>query len=497
MATIPTTVEFPRALEARTRGSHWYAEVDGTELKFSNLDKVFWGPEGHLKGDLVAYYLNIAPTLLPYLRDRALTLKRMPDGADGDFFYEKQAPAYTPEWLRRVPITSREGSSQWGEPKRRTVDYLLADDARAVLWLANLGCIEFHPWHSRVDDIGHPDYAFFDLDPMEVPFATVREVALLVRTALDRLGLRSYPRTSGATGIQIYVPLDRVHSAGRKWLLAGLLLALAAFFAALVYVFRLSRQLMSVERARQAVWLVAAYPFAVYYGAPYTESFYLLGAVATFFHASRAEYGRAAAWGFFLALCRPNGFFIALPVAIIVARQVWADKRVSAGAIAACVAPGFGVLAYTIYLYARFGDGLVWMKGQEAWGRVFVGLGPSLRALFFDRFNVIANEGWEFYLRTNPYDFIYTCTAIFVLASLWPTARRFGPAYPVFVAINILPPLLMGGMMSIGRMTSVLFPAFLWLAAAVPERYLTPLVVAFAVGQGLVAALFFTWRPVF
>ena len=216
MATVPTTVQFPRQLPARKSGTHWHAEVDGTPLKLSNLDKVFWKPEGYVKGDLLTYYFNIAPTLLPYLRDRPLTMKRMPDGPDGGFFYEKQAPAYTPEWMRRVPVTSREGvSSQWGDPKRRTVDYLLADDTRALLWMAGLGCIEFHPWHSRVDDIGHPDYAFFDLDPMEVDFATVRQVALLVRTALDQLGLRSYPRTSGATGIQIYVPLERAHSAAR------------------------------------------------------------------------------------------------------------------------------------------------------------------------------------------------------------------------------------------------------------------------------------------
>lgn len=215
MATVPTTVHFPRQLPARRKGSHWFVEVEGAELKLSNLNKLYWKPEGYLKGDLISYYFNIAPTLLPYLRDRALTMKRMPDGADGGFFYEKQAPAYTPEWMRRVPITSREISSQWGEPKRRTVDYLLADDTRGLLFLAGLGCIEFHPWHSRIDDIGRPDYAFFDLDPMEVDFATVREVALLVRTALDQLGLRSYPRTSGATGIQIYVPLDRVHSSAR------------------------------------------------------------------------------------------------------------------------------------------------------------------------------------------------------------------------------------------------------------------------------------------
>jgi hypothetical protein len=284
---------------------------------------------------------------------------------------------------------------------------------------------------------------------------------------------------------------------GDQWLLAGLLVALAAFLVALVYVHRLAAELMTVERAGLAVWLVATYPFAVYYGAPYTESFYLLGAVATFFHAHRGEWWRAAGWGFFLALCRPNGFFIALPVGLFVLRQLWITRQLALAQIAACAAPGLAVLAYTGFLYLQFGDGLAWMKGQAAWGRVFVGLGPSLHALFFDRFNVIRAEGFDHYLTTNPYDFVYTCAAVFVLASLWPTARRFGLPYAVFIAINILPPLLMGGMMSIGRMTSVLFPAFLWLAAAVPERYATAVIAAFAVGQGLIAVLFFTWRPVF
>jgi hypothetical protein len=284
---------------------------------------------------------------------------------------------------------------------------------------------------------------------------------------------------------------------GDRWLFAGLVLALAAFLFALVYVFRLARELMPAERAHHAVWLVAAYPFAVYYSAPYTESFYLLGAVATFFHTSRAEYWRAAAWGFFLALCRPNGFFIALPVVLFVLQRLWIERRVSLSAIAACLAPGCGVLVYTLYLYVRFGDGLVWMKGQQAWGRVFVGLGPGLYALFFDRVKAIASEGFEQYVSTNPYDFVYTCAAVFALASLWPCVRRFGLPYAVFVAINIVPPLLMGGMMSIGRMTSVLFPSFLWLAAALPQRVLLPTVIAFALLQALVAALFFTWRPVF
>ena len=284
---------------------------------------------------------------------------------------------------------------------------------------------------------------------------------------------------------------------GRQWLLAGLLLALAAFLLALTYVYRLAALLMPEQRARYAVWLIAAYPFAVYYSAPYTESFYLLGAVATFFHVSRAEYWRAAGWAIFLALCRPNGFFIALPAAMFVAQRAWTEKRIDPAGVAACFAPGLGVLAYSAYLYVQFGDPLAWMKGQQAWGRVFVGIGPAVYALFFDRFDAIVASGFAGYVSANPYDFIYSCTAIFVLASIWPCARRFGWPYAVFVAINILPPLLMGGMMSIGRMTSVLFPAFFWLAASLNERHLLAWVVASCMLQGLVAVLFFTWQPVF
>jgi hypothetical protein len=196
-------------------------------------------------------------------------------------------------------------------------------------------------------------------------------------------------------------------------------------------------------------------------------------------------------------LCRPNGFFIAAPVALRGLQRAWPERRLSLAAVAACLAPGVGVLMYSLFLFVKFGDALAWMKGQAAWGRVFVGFGPGLYALFFDRVHVIAREGWGAYVAGNPYDFIYSCAAVFVLASLWPCTRRFGLAYSLFIAINILPPLVMGGMMSIGRMTSVLFPAFLWLAAAVPERQLPAVVLGFAIGQGLIAALFFTWRPVF
>lgn len=207
----PTTVKFPRELPLWRERNEWRVTVDGVDLELSNLDKPFWAREGYTKGDLIAYYFNIAERILPVVSGRPLTLKRMPDGADGDFFYAKQAPAHTPDWMPRAPVTSLDSG--------KAVTYLLADDTASLLYLANLGCIELHPWHSRINDLGRPDYALFDLDPFDVGFDAVREVALLVRTALEQLGLRGYPRTSGATGMQVYVPIDRVHPADevRGW----------------------------------------------------------------------------------------------------------------------------------------------------------------------------------------------------------------------------------------------------------------------------------------
>ena len=205
----PTTVRFPRPLEAMRdpkSNAHWTVIADGRALRLSNLDKLYWGPEGYTKADLVAYYASIAPMVLPYVRDRPLTMKRMPGGVDEEFFYAKQAPEHRPDWVATAPVTSLDSG--------KTIDYVLAQDTATLLWLANLGCVELHPWHARVDDLAHPDYAFFDLDPMDVDFAAVREVSLLVRDACVHLGLRSYPRTSGATGMQVYVPIDRVHTAG-------------------------------------------------------------------------------------------------------------------------------------------------------------------------------------------------------------------------------------------------------------------------------------------
>ena len=197
------TVELPRALEARRDGDTWWVDVDGRELRLSNLDKPYWPDEGYTKGDLVAYYFNVAPLILPHLQGRPLTMKRMPDGLAGGFFYEKTAPSHTPEWIHRCKVAS-------DDAKTGVIDYLIVDDLATLLFVANLGCIEMHPLHSRCSDVEHPDYLFFDLDPFEpYTYEDVLRIARHVKVLLDGVGLTaSFPKTSGATGLQIYVPLE-------------------------------------------------------------------------------------------------------------------------------------------------------------------------------------------------------------------------------------------------------------------------------------------------
>jgi DNA ligase D-like protein (predicted ligase)/DNA ligase D-like protein (predicted polymerase)/DNA ligase D-like protein (predicted 3'-phosphoesterase) len=190
-------LETPRTLPAERRGERW----EFGRLRLSNLDKVFWPDEGYTKGDLLNYYYNVADLILPHLRERPLTMKRMPDGITGHEFYEKNAPSHTPDWMPRCAIPSEESAGGH-------IDYLMANDLEGMLYVANLGCIEFHPLHSRCASPDLPDYLFFDLDPFEpATFEDVLAVAHHVKAALDSFELPSYPKTSGATGMQIYVPI--------------------------------------------------------------------------------------------------------------------------------------------------------------------------------------------------------------------------------------------------------------------------------------------------
>jgi bifunctional non-homologous end joining protein LigD len=196
-----TTIDFPVELPLVSQGEHWTARAGNRELRLSNLEKVFWPEEGYTKGDLLTYYFNVSPVMLPHLQGRPLTMKRMPNGITGDFFYEKNAPRHTPEWMPTIPVRAEEDT--------KTINFLAVNDVAEMLWVVNLGCIEFHPLHARGPDQSKPSYAFFDLDPFEpAGWTEVAHVASLVKLVLDRLGIRCHPKTSGATGMQIMVPLD-------------------------------------------------------------------------------------------------------------------------------------------------------------------------------------------------------------------------------------------------------------------------------------------------
>jgi bifunctional non-homologous end joining protein LigD len=202
---VRETARFPVELPVEKRGEHWYARAGERTLRLSNLDKVFWPDAGYTKGDLLTYYFNVSPVMLPHIADRPLTLKRMPNGINGKFFYEKNAPQHTPEWMPTIPVFSAETN--------RIINFLSVRDVAEMLWIVNLGCVEFHPLHATGEDQAHPSYAFFDLDPFEpAGYDEVRHVARLIKVVLDRLGLTAYPKWSGATGMQIMIPLDRSHT---------------------------------------------------------------------------------------------------------------------------------------------------------------------------------------------------------------------------------------------------------------------------------------------
>src|SRR4051794_24495046 len=177
------------------------------ELRLSNLDKVFW-PDGDVtKGDLLRYYRAVAPVLVPHLKDRPFTMRRYPDGAYGEAFFQKDAPSHMPDWIPtfRALVSTRESSRA-----KKWVRFPLVNDELALLWMVNMGCIDMNTWYSRVDRADRPDFVLFDLDPTpEVPWGQVVEVALILRELLDQLGLQSFPKTSGGKGFHVLVPLDR------------------------------------------------------------------------------------------------------------------------------------------------------------------------------------------------------------------------------------------------------------------------------------------------
>ena len=175
--------------------------VEGRTLVVSNLDKVLYPMDGFTKGELINYYIRIAPALLPHLKDRPLTMKRYPDGVEGEFFYEKHCPSHRPKWVKTARV--------WSESHQRNIDFCLAQDLPTLVWAANLADIELHTSLSRKKDIARPTMMVFDLDPgAPADIVECCQVGLWLREILESLKLKSWAKTSGSKGLQVYVPLN-------------------------------------------------------------------------------------------------------------------------------------------------------------------------------------------------------------------------------------------------------------------------------------------------
>jgi bifunctional non-homologous end joining protein LigD len=175
--------------------------VEGRRLALSNLEKVLWPKAGFTKGEMINYYIQIAPVLLPHLKDRPLTMKRYPNGVEGEFFYEKNCPSHRPTWVKTAKV--------WSEGNQREMQYCLAQDLPTLVWAANLADIELHTSLSRKKDIARPTMMVFDLDP-GAPADIVQccQVGLWLREILEAMKLKSWAKTSGSKGLQVYVPLN-------------------------------------------------------------------------------------------------------------------------------------------------------------------------------------------------------------------------------------------------------------------------------------------------
>ena len=193
-----------RALKAKALEGDVGVKVGRDVVPLTHLERVYWPDEGYTKGDLVRYYHGVADYILPYLKDRPLIMKRYPSGIKGPFFHQHDVDE-APSFARTVPLEVEDGGGH-------EVDYIVGDNLATLLYMANLGAIERHPWHSRVRDLEHADWFVFDLDPGEgVAFETICDVALATREVLARIGLESYPKTSGSRGIHVYVPVEPVY----------------------------------------------------------------------------------------------------------------------------------------------------------------------------------------------------------------------------------------------------------------------------------------------
>ena len=284
--------------------------------------------------------------------------------------------------------------------------------------------------------------------------------------------------------------------AGGHHLLIGLVISLAAFAGALLLLYRLALLELGEDYAWRVILLISTFPYALYFSAVYTESLFLLLSVGAFYAMRRGRLGWVAATGFAAGLTRPNGFWLALPLACLALWPRDYDRGASAPppvdvplALLASALPVLGVLIFSSYLQLRFGDALAWVHGQAAWGVPLM-----LRRGAPDPGKLPGEAA------IKPIEVIVWIgnIAAFVAAvcAIRPVSKRFGPAYGIWIVVNIFPPVVAHLFISLGRFISVLFPFFFWLAMRIPRGRLARVAGAFAACQALFAIWFFLWRPV-
>jgi bifunctional non-homologous end joining protein LigD len=208
----PRTGTAPRSPVAIPSAGTAIIRLEGTEVRLTNLEKVFWPEQRITKGQLIQYYADVSPFLLPHIRDRAMVMKRYPHGATGDFFFMKRAPVPRPDWIRTCSIEHDSGN---------VIDFPVIDDLASLLWVINLGCIDLNQWYAKCDDVDRPDYLHFDLDPgVGAGWDAVLECGRIVRDALDSLDMPSLVKTTGSRGLHVYVPIVRGPVQKEVWTLA-------------------------------------------------------------------------------------------------------------------------------------------------------------------------------------------------------------------------------------------------------------------------------------
>ncbi|BCS32892.1 hypothetical protein TBR22_A21160 [Luteitalea sp. TBR-22] len=315
---------------------------------------------------------------------------------------------------------------------------------------------------------------------------------LTVRTAAALLGARWGSPDDPTDSFEAFTERRKV-----RLLQAGFLVSVLAFVWALAYLFRLARELTGDEAAAtSALALIATYPFGFFYGAVYTEGLFLLAATGATWHFRHRRWLPAAAFGLLAGLSRPNGCFLSVPLGLL-ALDMWRRDRwrwqTLAAAMSTAACAGLGMLAFTAFLYAQSGEWFLWMKAHAAWGRHFSGV----HVLAMQRWRDLMGLGVYTYSVVHAVELLNMAATFLVIGVSWPVGRRLGWAWSAFLLVMVLPPLFMGGFLSMGRVTSTLFPMFIYLGWRLRGQVLQHVLLAGFGLQVALAVLHFTWRQVY